>query len=448
MEILNRYTNPNKSSFLILILPYLGIISIDHILSPITTIPNTLLILFYILLIEQLFSKLLNPISDKMIFNSIINSFIICIFYGSIIIEKTNKIIVKLVIVPSINQWILIIVTFILGIIIQIWIFKNHIEVIRIIKTFFIIFFFVMIIYKVNQNKHFFKIKTKEITNIGTNIYKKERPIILIISDGYVSPNEFYNYYKDSSVFSFSNSLKNSGWIVNNCSMSEEITTIHSLSSLFNYNQLVLNKKEVSSTFWGQALIKSKLTNNLKNKGVLINNYGIVDLDTTKRFTPIYYYYPTSEIGQFFDKSMINVKYLYNDSGLIKKQFEHNKFILEIFPTIVNKKSKEKSFYYIHLLMPHDPYSYSNQFSTSKNVYPDKYFEYWKFTNNKLEKLLKELTKEGNYRIILTGDHGYGNIGGNIKAENTFTAYYGFDSLSVNKIKSVQDLGLLINGAF
>jgi hypothetical protein len=61
---------------------------------------------------------------------------------------------------------------------------------------------------------------------------------------------------------------------------------------------------------------------------------------------------------------------------------------------------------------------------------------------------LTNLTKENKYRIIITGDHGYGNTGGSFKAEDTFTAFYGFDSTALKSIHSVQDLGSLINGSF
>ena len=100
--------------------------------------------------------------------------------------------------------------------------------------------------------------------------------------------------------------------MVNNNSKSEEITTVHSLSSLFNFNFTIENKKGISSTFWMQKLIYSTLYDSLKKKDVKLYNYGMFDIGASKRLTPIYYYYPTTVIGQFFDKSMVNVKYIYN----------------------------------------------------------------------------------------------------------------------------------------
>ena len=448
MKIIEKYTNSQRNSFLILILPYLGIISVDYIISPITTFSQSIFIALCILIFNYLYNKILNPIQEKILLNSITNSIVICIFYGAIFIEKTNKVIEKISNKTTINQWFIIFILFFISILFQIWIYKKHKDFLRVIKTFFIIFSIVMIVYKIDQNRDFFKIDTKENLLIKKEPLKKEKPVILIITDGYVSPNEFYNYYKDSSVFNFSKMLFRNSWIVRNNSLSEEITTIHSLSSLFNYNQENKNKKDVSSAFWGQHLIKSKLAKDLKIKNIQIYNFGILDIGDTKRFTKIYYYYPETDIGQFFDKSMLNIKYLNKDSGLVQKQFEHNKYILEEFSNFINYRKKDKSFYYVHLLMPHDPYLYSNQFVTNKKVNPDKYFEFWKFTNYKLDSFLMQLTKENKYRIILTGDHGYGNIGGGIKAKSTFSAFYGFDSISIKNIKTVQDIGILINRSF
>ncbi|MEI6586877.1 MAG: hypothetical protein WCL56_12370 [Sediminibacterium sp.] len=304
-----------------------------------------------------------------------------------------------------------------------------------------------MIVYKINQNKSYFNLKNNFISIAGNNSLNIDKPILLIITDGYVSQDGFYNYYKDSSIYNFSNSLKKNGWIVHNNSKSEEITTVHSLSSLFNFNFIIENKKGISSTFWEQKMIYSTLYDSLKKKDVYFYNYGMFDIGASKRLTPIYYYYPTTVIGQFFDKSMVNVKYIYNDSGLVEKQNNHNRYILDSLPNILIK-IKGKSFIYAHLFMPHDPYQYFNEFKSNSKTNPSQYFDYWKFTNTKLEALLTTITKDNKYRIIITGDHGYGNIGGSFKAEDTFTAFYGFENKDLQKIKSVQDLGSLINGSF
>ena len=447
MKLLEKYTNPETPSFIILLLPYLGIISIDQLLSPLSSIVNTIAILVSIVFFNYFFVKALSPINKKIRLNIFVNSFLFCLFYGEIIIEKSFKLTAKIFPNLIINQWIIITIIFFSSLLLYKWLYNNHKEVIRFLKTFFIFFALTMVVYKINQNKTYFNLKNNFISIAGNNYVNSDKPILLIITDGYVSPDGLYKYYKDSSIYDFSNSLKKNGWMVNNNSKSEEITTVHSLSSLFNFNFTIENKKGISSTFWEQKMIYSTLYDSLKNKNIQFYNFGMFDIGATKRLTPIYYYYPTSAIGQFFDKSMMNVKYIYNDSGLIEKQNKHNRYILDSMPNIL-MKTKGKSFIYAHLFMPHDPYQYFNEFTTSSKNNPNKYFEYWKFTNTKLDTFLNILTRENKYRIIISGDHGYGNIGGSFKAEDTFTAFYGFDSTAIKSIHSVQDLGSLINGSF
>lgn len=447
MKLLDKYTNPETPSFIILLLPYLGIISIDQLLSPLSSIVNTIAIVVCIVIFNYFFVKALSPINKKININVFVNSFLFCLFYGEIIIEKSFKLTAKVLPHLLINQWIIITITFFSSLLLYKWLYIKHKEVIRFIKTFFIFFALTMVFYKIDQNKTYFNLKNNFISIAGNNSANIDKPILLIITDGYVSPDGFYNYYKDSSIYNFSNNLKKNDWIVHNNSKSEEITTVHSLSSLFNFNFTTENKKGISSTFWTQKLIYSTLYDSLKKKNVQLYNYGMFDIGATKRFTPIYYYYPTTAIGQFFDKSMVNVKYIYNDSGLVEKQNIHNRYILDSLPNIL-MNLKGKSFIYAHLFMPHDPYAYFNEFKSNSKTNPNQYFDYWKFTNTKLESFLTKITKENKYRIIITGDHGYGNIGGSFKAEDTFTAFYGFDSTALKSINSVQDLGSLINGSF
>jgi len=447
MKLLDKYTNPETPSFIILLLPYLGIISIDQLLSPLSSIANTIGILVSIFIFNYFFIKALSPLNKKINLNIFVNSFLFCLFYGEIIIEKFLKLTAKVLPHLLINQWAIVVITFLSSLLLYKWLYARNKEAIRFIKTFFIFFALTMAGYKINQNKSFFNLKNRYKSIATNDLVNNQKPVILIITDGNMSPDGFYNHYKDSSVYTFSNTLKNNGWVVNNNSKSEEITTVHSLSSLFNFNFTTDNKKGISSTFWEQKMIYSTVYDSLKNKNVQFYNYGMFDIGATKRLTPIYYYYPTTVIGQFFDKSMVNVKYIYNDSGLVEKQNKHNRYILDSLPnTLINIKGR--SFIYAHLFMPYDPYEYFKEFTTSSKTNPNKYFDYWKFTNTKLATFLSKLTKENKYRIIVTGDHGYDNIGGSFKANDTFTAYFGFDKAVIEQISTIQDLGSLINGSF
>jgi phosphoglycerol transferase MdoB-like AlkP superfamily enzyme len=47
--------------------------------------------------------------------------------------------------------------------------------------------------------------------------------------------------------------------------------------------------------------------------------------------------------------------------------------------------------------------------------------------------------------ILVTGDHGFRVNEHKENFNYTFTAFKGFDSLALKQIKSIQDIGLLIN---
>ncbi len=417
----------------------------DVLLSPIFNIYYFLIAIISIIMIEIVCYKFLNPINEKPLLNALFNGLIICIFYGEIIIEKSNNLINKASSFKvSFSYYYLSIVT--AGLIIIFYKFlKNQVGALKYMKTFLLIFGLVMFIHKINQNKDFIKIENKISLGLENSINVK-KPIILIIMDGYVAPDNLYNHYKDSNIFKFSNSLIENDWTTFNTFNSDEKTTLVSISSIFNYNLVLKNKWDISSSFWGQKLYKSKLYDSLKTHNYKFYNYGIFDIGSTEMFSPIYYYtYPTTFFGQILDKSLFNLKHIHNNnSGLEIKQTKHNLWILDSLSNNI-KKNDNQSFYYVHLLMPHEPYKYGKEYDKEYSDKTKNYFEYWKFTNTKLSKLLTELTKNQDVRIIITGDHGYDDLSKEIKANNTFTAFYGFDKEDISKIKTVQDIGFLIN---
>jgi len=125
---------------------------------------------------------------------------------------------------------------------------------------------------------------------------------------------------------------------------------------------------------------------------------------------------------------------------------EHHKFIFNNFKNDISKIKNKIFFAYIHLYMPHAPLQFKPDFQLL-NVSTNNYYAYWKFTNKKLDSLLNSLILEDKFRIILTGDHGYRGDK-RIDPHYTFTAFYGFDSTSIEYINSVQDIGSLINSSY
>lgn len=281
------------------------------------------------------------------------------------------------------------------------------------------------------------------------------KPILLIISDEYASPDGLYKIYKDSSIYEFSNQLVNKGWITRNSFYSFETSTIHSLSSLFNFN-LSKNKeykKERIENIGTTKLLHANIADSLEKKDVEIINLGIFHIGEYPYLNRVYFY-PTSFIEDIMKHTIYyTIKFNtgnFNKSGLTSSYYPtetHNKFIFNHLTDTLNTLANNKTFAYIHLLMPHSPFQFNPEFPKRDKNNLINYFAFWNFTNNKMNKLLTSLIKENKYRIIFTGDHGY--RGENlIDPNNTFTAFYGFNLEMIDKIHSVQDLGSLINGGF
>ena len=292
--------------------------------------------------------------------------------------------------------------------------------------------------------------------SLGSNINEVQKPIILIVLDEYSSPDEIYKIVKDSSVYNFSNSLKSKGWEVRNSSYTYESSTIHSISSLFNFNlsKDSLYDKQNTETIVSKKMLKATLLDSLSGKGVAFNNYGIFHIGNTKPLTQLYLY-PSS----FTEHFLIRTTYAEekNKSGnfkfknLVKSYgniFEHNAYILNNLSAILNEQKNKKSFNYVHLFIPHAPFYYGEEFPVKHVINFENYFSFWKFTNTKMEAILDSINKQGDCRIILTGDHGYRRNEHKENYHYSFTAFKGFDSTSLKQIESIQDIGLLINAGF
>jgi hypothetical protein len=69
---------------------------------------------------------------------------------------------------------------------------------------------------------------------------QETKPVILIIVDEYNSPDNLFKLTKDSSIYSFNNWLKVKSWQTKTTNYSFELSTIHSLSSLFNLYPFII----------------------------------------------------------------------------------------------------------------------------------------------------------------------------------------------------------------
>lgn len=458
-----NFWNLNTASFLMVVLPYIGFNwreLYDSIFFNLREAGQILLILIFI---EIIFKQLVKRVGKyEKVLSVLFICFTILFFYGNNIVIPIYQFVTKSLHFYIKEKVLFLIIAILLVFIFHFLISKKNLW--KVLNVFLGIYFLVNIFSTRNLNAEIIP-PIDSIQNgykpisesLGSYRNEVQKPIILIVLDEYSSPDELYNILKDSSVYNFSNALKNKGWEVRNSSYTYESSTIHSISSLFNFNlskDSLYEKQRLIGNIIKKKMLKNVLLDSLAKKGVVFNNYGIFHMGSTLPLTRLYLY-PTN----FAERFLIRTTYAEekNKSGnfkiknLVKSYgniFEHNAYILNNLPAILKENKNKKSFTYVHLFMPHAPFYYGEEFPVKHVINFENYFLFWKFTNSKIEALLDSINKQGNCRIILTGDHGYRRNEHKENYHYSFTAFKGFDSTSLKQIESIQDIGLLINEGF
>ena len=455
MKKLREFFELKKASIFLITLPYLSFNYENIIHSPFFSFTQLIFIFTFILLIGVLIKSILFKLNEKM--HTTISLFIVFIsilfFYGlyiSSFIQKQFKENFHIMI----RGRTIIEFSIILFIILILILRKKTIHY-KYLNVFLVLFsgisLFTSIINTNEKIKQEFKSSFISMPLNNSPI----KPILLIISDEYTSPDGLYQIYKDSSVYQFSNKLSKKGWITKNSFYSYETSTIHSLSSLFNFN--LSKNKNFGNLKTGDIgtskIINSTIADSLEKKKIDIINFGIFNIGKFPYLNRLYFY-PNS----FFEDIMMHTIYYtiksntgnLNESGFASSYYPmetHNKYIFNHLADTLNTLTNNKIFAYIHLFMPHSPMQYKPDFPIRTEINLLNYKAYWDFTNQKLNTLLTDLIRGNEYRIILTGDHGYRSEK-RINPHYTFSAFYGFNQESIDKINSVQDLGCLINGGY
>jgi hypothetical protein len=410
------------------------------------TVTNIILLILSVFFIEVVFKIFISK-NQRISIMIMVNIFFL--LFGYLIILFLQKEIIYYTDLHVRGRIIFILLIFILNFIFFIISKRINLKVINIfllILSSFSIYNNIFIIEKSithqSMNNLYNTFKTKE----------KDKSILLIITDEYHSPDDLFRVFKDSSVYDFSNKLKNSGWQINNKFLTNETSTKRSLSSLFNFN-LSENKvfKDLPNENLNKLFLKNSLSDSLIRKEIEIYNYGIfdfgnkmpnfVDFEIEKSFFDRLIRFTTIRIAQ---GNTDNFKI-----GGFKINFfpksNHNQQVFNNLKILNNKISK-KEFIYSHYYMPHSPFIYEPEFKFKKTNTKN-YVKFWKFTNKILERSLKNLVIEGNIKVIITGDHGY-RFETKLNPKYTFLALYGFNETNINEVKTVQDLGSLINSNF
>jgi len=452
-----------KASFLLIVLPYLGANLLSLIESPFFSWLNLGFLIILLMAIE-IITKWLLLYSGKFekIFTITMVTVTIEIFYGFTLNIPLHYITQKIFSI-DLREKILLLIALVLIISIQVIIIKKK-QSYKALNIFLLILTTIALSSSIANKPR----EKQPLESIQNNYQKFElaeqsnKPVILIIVDEYNSPDNLFQLTKDSSVYIFNQWLQQKGWKTKTNAYSYELSTIHSMSSMFNFNlSRDRNNNTKSSSYSKQSeekivlskLFHASLADSLTNKGVSIYNYGIFDLGKTKPKSRLYLY-PKNFVEAFLLHSSylaektktgnFQIKYLKNPPSYIS---DHNKDLLENLPSHLEQEQiNNKAFVYVHLYMPHYPFNLKPTFKDSESKNFNKYLNAWYSTNHKIRTLLTHLTKNNRYRIILTGDHGFRRSITN--AHLSFSAYFGFDNFDLEKVKSVQDNGSLINSSF
>ena len=451
-----RLLNIDKASFLFIVLPYLGANLISLSNSPFFSYTNLALLVIVLIAVEFISKWSITQFNKyEKLLSILLVTISIEFFYGFALNIPLHTITQKIFSV-DLREKILLVIALVIIVGLQL-IFTRRKLSFKALNIFLVILSVVAFGSSISKEPN----KAVPLESMQNNYqeianqYREIKPIILIIVDEYNSPDNLFELTKDSSINSFNKWLKEKGWQTKTTNYSYELSTIHSLSSLFNFN---LSQQKNYSAQSEEKIVVSKLyhaalADSLAKKGVCVYNYGIFDLGSTKPKSRLYLY-PRNFIEAFLLHSTylaektktgsFQTKYLKNPPSYIN---DHNIDILNYLPSRLEEdKLPNKSFVYVHLYMPHNPFSLAPEFSNPETDNFKRYVAYWKFTNQKLQALLSELNSENKYRIILTGDHGLRESVTN--SHLSFSAYYGFEGYDLNKIGSVQDIGSLINSAY
>jgi len=448
----------NKPSFLMVVLPYIGFNWRELYESPFYSLRQAELVLLLLIAIELVFKQLVKKTGKyEQVLSVLFICFSILFFYGNNFVVPVSEFISSILHFFIRDKLVFLLITFFILIMLN-YIFAKY-KKWKVLNVFLGIYCLVNIFS--SKNLEVEKISPIESIQNGykpitTNFNKNEKPIVLIVMDEYSSPDELYKILKDSAVYDFSNGLKKAGWEVRNSFYTYEKSTIHSISSLFNFN---LSKdssygNQKNENIISKKMMKAALIDSLNSKGVSFSNYSIFHLGSTEPLTQLYLY-PTSFTEHFLIKTSFSKQKILSNNFKFKNLIRinsnvigHNNYILNNLTNELGTIKNNKRFIYAHLFMPHPPFDLGAEFPIKHSINFENYFLFWKFNNTKMEALLNSINKVGDYRIILTGDHGFRKNEHNENFHYTFTAFKGFDSLALKQIESIQDIGLLINAGF
>jgi hypothetical protein len=249
---------------------------------------------------------------------------------------------------------------------------------------------------KYNQN---FKINS---VDMGLDKLIMKKSTLLIVLDEYSPFTEIKNVTVNNKDHFLENYLIEKKFFTSTIKTSEA-STLRSIDKIFN-SRFQNSFSNPNITHVKQSLYSTNFIPELKRKGYNFVNYSFIDFsqhNSKYNFDP----YKTNKKIQIIKFSIFKIFY----DRLFENKFDnigYNKFILSesnIF--LKNKESWNNNFIYLHVLMPHGPFYFSNDFEyKTRNV--KNYIEFRRFTSKLMVNYLKSIDL-GKFNIFIISDHGF-----------------------------------------
>jgi hypothetical protein len=229
--------NINKASFLLIVLPYIGANLKDLFHSPFFSYSNMAFLLLALISIELISKWSISRFNQyEKILSILLVTISIEFFYGFALNIPLHTITQKLFSI-DLREKILLVIALILIIGLQLIFTRKKLSY-KALNIFLLILSIVTLGSSVSKAPS----KAVPLDSIQSNYQEishttqEIKPVILIILDEYNSPDNLFELTKDSSIYSFNNWLKDKGWQTKTTAYSNELSTIHSMSSMFNFN--------------------------------------------------------------------------------------------------------------------------------------------------------------------------------------------------------------------
>lgn len=253
--------------------------------------------------------------------------------------------------------------------------------------------------------------------------------IILDEFAGFQAMREYWGYHEVDGFVSF---LEDRGFFVAEESHGSSTDTLHQMATRLNYQEYPLGDEHIQTYF--NDIADNRAMRYLKSRG-----YTTVVFDETNMGYPssrsiladYVYEYGSSSIPQsgggvyelYFDEFgelVIDNTMLYVFSEEYKKNnpsmSQHSSMIYFTLDNIPYKRGSSPKFVYVHLLLPHAPFMFSQSGQivdyeriTNWNYYIDNYIFSIKVAESMIDGILSEANLENPPVIILQSDHGARN---------------------------------------